>query len=99
MLEWYYYSSLGWESRNCKSEMPFVCKVLAGMTPPTTVPPPTIQPPVQCQAGQDDDWIKKSSDDEYCYKFVQAEDDKDTFNVAEDHCVAEVGRCIIALSR
>ena len=76
-------------SHNCASEMPFVCKVVAGMDPPTTAAPPTINPPVVCSEIEQD-WVKPNQESEYCYKFVAADSDQDTWKSSEDQCRAEV---------
>lgn len=87
IIDWQSSYSNGWESHNCQSELGFVCEVLAGMEPPTTLSPPTIQPPLECG---DEGWMKPSSDSEYCYKFVVAGATTDSWDAAEYQCLQEV---------
>ncbi len=87
LMDWNYYD-YGWESHNCKSEMPFICEVLAGLDPPTTVAPPTISPPIDCNA---EGWIRPSESQDYCYKFVASSSEEDIFDAAETKCMAEGG--------
>ena len=39
----------GWGNHNCESEMPFICEVVAGEVPPTTLEPPTAPPTMPCR--------------------------------------------------
>jgi hypothetical protein len=89
-MDWQY-SSFGWENHNCDSEMPFVCEVLAGIEPITTIPPPTEGPAVPCTAGTDDGWIKGSTNLDYCYKFVVTSDPAVGWPIAEAACQSEGG--------
>lgn len=94
--DWYYSYTNGWENHNCELPLPFVCEVVAGIEPPTTAPVPTLPPSLPCQEGADDGWIKMADDNEFCYKFVAAGSEDDTFMNSEYNCQMEV-RIIIIL--
>ena len=52
MNHWYYNSMYGWGNHNCESEMPFICEVVAGEVPPTTLEPPTAPPTMPCRVSR-----------------------------------------------
>lgn len=88
LLDWKYSYSNGWENHNCGSEFTFVCEVVAGIEPPTTVAPPTIPPIENCKEGIDDGWIKGPNDN--CYKFFKTSSQADTWSSVEYSCLQQV---------
>ena len=52
--------------------------------------PPTVPPAVPCDGDLNEGWIKKSGDDEFCYKITTSSSDTDTWEKAEYDCLMEV---------
>ena len=86
--------SYGWENKNCESELPFICEVLAGEQPPTTLQPPTIPPPRPCQGGTGEGWLQGPEGVDFCYKFHQSTSDQETWNNVEYKCLQEGGHLV-----